>query len=199
MNDRRLARVLSAIDEANALDPNSVLDRGAERPAELVYGERMSEKLQQFQNNAPDHLRIAVRGQHIERWKRPRDDYPAGREGYLRWRSDLKVYHAQRVAELMRQEGCDQADIDRVSELVSKKGIKRDLGAQAVEDVACLVFLEFYAADFIDKHDDEKIVGILRKTARKMSPDGIAAAAKLVLSSRLGHLLSSALGETEQR
>ncbi len=198
MSDKRLARVLSAIDDANARDPNSVDDGGTPRPAELVYGERMSAKLQQFCSDATDHLRIAVRGQHIERWKRPRADYPAGRQGYLKWRSELKANHAERTGELMRQEGYDETSIERVSALVNKQGIKRDSESQTLEDVACLVFLEFYAADFIDKHDDEKVIGILEKTARKMSPQGLTAAAELELSDRLGSLLLTALGKNRK-
>ena len=50
------------------------------------------------------------------------------------------------------------------------------------------------ASDFIAAHDDEKDMGILAKTARKMSPDGLAAAQKLTLDERLGSLLVKALG-----
>lgn len=191
----RLNEVLVAIDRANAMDPNVSQDGNTLRPSALVYGERMSETLDRFCEKTSDHLHIAVRAQHIERWTSARDGYPAGREGYLKWRSDLKSFHARRAGELMEAAGYDQTDIDRVATLISKKGIKRDPEVQMLEDVVCLVFLKHYAGEFIAKHPDEKVVDILRKTARKMSDEGIAAATELPLSERLGRLLSQTLAE----
>lgn len=190
MEKSRLSLVLDAIDRANAEDPNTTSDGAAMRPAELVYGERMSAALARFCEAAGDHLRIAVRAQHIERWRHPRTGYPDGRAGYLKWRSDLKAFHARRAGELMQAAGYSQSDIDRVANLIGKKGIKRDPEVQTLEDVACLVFLEHYAGEFIAKHDDEKVADILKKTARKMSDDGAAAAANLHLPERLGRLFA---------
>lgn len=191
----QLLQILGSIDQVNAKDPNTVSDGNAMRPAELVYGERMSATLAQFCEAAGDHLRIAVRAQHIERWMHPRASYPAGRVGYLKWRSDLKDHHARRTGELMQTAGFGQSDIDRVATLIGKKGIKRDPEVQVLEDVACLVFLEHYAGEFIAKHEDDKVADILRKTARKMSAEGAAAAAKLHLPERLGRLFAKTLAE----
>ncbi len=191
----RLDRVIEAIDNANAKDPNTSLDGDTLRPAELVYGERMSATLGEFCEIASEHLQIAARAQHIERWTSRRNSYPAGREGYLKWRSDLKAFHARKAGELMEAAGYDQTDIDRVAILISKKGIKRDPEVQTLEDVVCLVFLKYYASDFIAQHQDDKVADILRKTARKMSPDGIAAATRLSLSERLGRLLTRTVSE----
>ena len=191
----RLDQVLDAIDRANAMDPNVSRDGDNLRPSELVYGERMSETLNHFCETASDHLRISVRAQHIERWTSLRDSYPAGREGYLKWRSDLKSFHARRAGELMNAAGYDQADIDRVATLIGKKGIKRDPEVQLLEDVVCLVFLKYYASDFIAKHPDAKVADILRKTARKMSDEGIAAVTQLPLPERLGRSLTNTLAE----
>ena len=193
--DQRLQAVFDAIDAANTEDPNTVVDGSAMRPVELVYGERMSAALDRFCETPGHHLQIAVRAQHIERWTCPRSSYPQGRAGYLKWRSDLKAFHARRTGELMQAAGYDQADVDRVSVLIGKKGIKRDPEVQTLEDVVCLVFLEHYAAEFIAKHDDDKVCDILRKTARKMSPEGIAAAAQLPLSGRLARLLKKVVAE----
>ena len=147
----RLEQVLDAIDRANAKDPNLIPDGNAQRPSELVYGKRMSETLDRFCSTASDHLRIAARAQHIERWTSARNSYPAGREGYLKWRTDLKSFHARRAGELMEAAGYDRADIDRVATLISKKAIKRDPEVQMLEDVVCLVFLKHYASEFIAK------------------------------------------------
>lgn len=195
MGTNQLLQVLDSIDQVNAKDPNTVSDGIATWPAELVYGERMSGALAQFCEAPSDHLRIAVRAQHIGRWMCPRASYAAGRAGYLKWRSDLKAFHAQQAGALMRAAGYGQADIDRVATLIGKKGIKRDREVQVLEDVACLVFLQHYAVDFIAKYDDDKVADILRKTARKMSAEGVAAAAKLDLPERLGRLFAKTLAE----
>jgi len=194
MSGSRRSEVFDLIDRANAQDPNMVLDGGEQRPAELVYGERMTAALERFCDAPGEHLHIAVRAQHIERWTSERKSYPEGRAGYLKWRTDLKAFHAERAGELMREAGYDDEDIERVGALIRKERLKRDAEAQMLEDVVCLVFLEYYASDFIADHDDEKVLGILAKTARKMSPDGLAAAGKLTLDDRLGSLLVKALG-----
>lgn len=191
MTDTRLDTVFGLIDAANSKDPETVEDGGAVRPAALVYGERMAATLEKFDGTADDLLRIAVRAQHIERWTRPRTNYPAGRAGYLKWRSDLKDFHAHRAGELMQAAGYEQPDCDRVVSLIRKERLKRDPEAQMLEDVACLVFLQHYAGDFIAGHDDDKVFDILAKTARKMSPRGVAEAASLSLPERLGRLLTA--------
>ena len=193
MADRRLTAVLEAIDAANAKDPNRVAADGAERPAELVYAERMSRCLERLYPDASDLLRIAARGQHIERWTSPRSDFPMTREGYLRWRSDLKRYHGDRVGALMAEAGYESDDIQSVKALILKQRLKRDPEAQALEDVVCVVFLEDYFADFAAKHEDAKVVDILRKTWAKMSEHGRAAALNLALPQEARRLVETAL------
>lgn len=193
MSDGKLQNTIRLVDEANAQDPNTVEVDGCARPAELVYGERMSTELDGFCPAPSDHLRIAVRAQHLERWTRPRDSYPEGRAGYLKWRSDLKAYHAERAGELMRTAGYAQGDVERVGSLIRKERLKRDSEAQTLEDVACIVFLKHYASAFIAGHDDDKVRGILSRTARKMSPEGLTAASSLKLDERLATLLTEAL------
>ena len=181
MSDGRLGKVLASIDAANAKDPNAVEIGGIRRPAEAVYGERMSRALARLCSDASEHLQIAARGQHIERWTHPRSSYPMTREGYLRWRTGLKAYHAERLGALMADAGYAASDIDRVRGLIRKQRLKSDAEAQMLEDVVCVVFLQDYFADFASKHDDDKIIGILRKTWAKMSPVGHAAALALDL------------------
>ena len=171
MSDR-LQCALGAIDAANARDP--AIEAG--EPAEFVYGRRMSEALAAFAPDASEALQIAVRGQHLERWVTPRRAYPDGRSGYIAWRNAAKRRHAERVAEIMTSCGYDEARIARASALVRKEQLRSDAEAQTLEDVACLVFLRYYAASFAAKHADEKVLDILIKTQRKMSPRGRAAA-----------------------
>ena len=197
MTAERYSEALRLIDAANAADPNQIETDEGVRPAALVYGQRMSAVLEDFRPDADELLRIAVRAQHIERWRTPRASYPEGRAGYLKWRTDLKALHASRAGELMAEAGYSGDEIKRTGALLRKERLKRDDGAQALEDIACLVFLKFYAAEFIADHEDEKVVDILAKTARKMSHEGLEAAAKIQLSERLGRLLSVALFSPE--
>lgn len=186
-------KIIAAIDAANTADPNLIDVGGVRRPAELVYGERMTRVLERLCPDASAHLRIAARGQHIERWSSPRAAYPQGRVGYLKWRKDLKDYHARRLGEIMAAADCAASDIARVQALVRKERLKYDAEAQALEDVICVVFLEDYFADFSEKHDAAKVIDILRKTWAKMSPSGHAAALALSLPKAARTLVERAL------
>jgi hypothetical protein len=189
--------VMAAIDDANARDPKTVDIDGRAVPGELLYGRRMSAALAGVAPDAPELLCIAVRGQHIERWTSPRTGYPAGRAGYLKWRSDLKDYHARRLGELMTAAGYSAPDAARVGALVRKERLRTDPEAQTLEDVACIVFLAHYLEEFLGKTDadDAKLAGILAKTWRKMSPQGHAEAGKLALPARVLELLKQGLEE----
>jgi hypothetical protein len=189
----RLARVIAEIDQANAHDPNAISVGGAEEPAELVYSRRMSAMLERFAPEASELLKIAAHAQHIERWTSPRSAYPDGRIGYLRWRNDLKNYHAERTGQLMSACGYGDAEIARVKALIKKEKLKYDADAQALEDVVCLVFLEDYLGEFAGKHDEAKVIDILRKTWVKMSPKAQAAALKLKLTKQMSDVVSRAL------
>ena len=161
----RLETALAAIDAANALDPDT--SEGA--PAAALYGTRMSAELDRLFPGAPDVLRIAARGQHIERWTSPRAAYPEGREGYLAWRRDLGAFHARRVGEIMRDAGYGGDEADRAGTLLRKEGIKRDPEVQMLEDVICFVFLRWYFHPFAEGRDPAGLLCIVEKTARKMS------------------------------
>jgi hypothetical protein len=191
--DARLAATTAAIDAANARDPNAVMVGGKAEPSELVYGRRMSETLARLAPDASVHLRIAARGQHIERWTSPRKSYPDGRAGYLKWRKDLKDYHAHRVGEIMAVAGYGADDVARVGSLIRKERLKLDAETQMLEDVVCVVFLEHYIEAFMAKTDHEKLPDILAKTWNKMSPLGHEHALKLKLSPAIHRMLEQGL------
>lgn len=193
----RFERVLAAIDSVNARDPRSVDEDGLAVPAELLYGRRMSAVLAAMAPDASELLRIAVRGQHVERWTSPRTSYPPGRSGYLKWRSDLKDYHARRLHEIVTASGYSAEEAARVGALVRKERLRTDPDAQTLEDVACIVFLAYYLDDFLGKTDadDAKLARILAKTWNKMSPRGHAEAGKLGLPAHVAALLKRGLEE----
>ena len=186
----RFDAALAAIDEANSRDPSGKA---------LVYSQRMSEMLERLAPEAPEPVRLAVRAQHVERWKTPRERYPAGRKGYLEWRNHMYGFHAETVARLLVQAGCDAATIESVKTAVAKERLRTDPGAQLLEDVSALVFLEHYLAEFAAQHLDyaeTKWLGILGKTWRKMSPRAreFALAGKLKLPAALAPLVMKAAG-----
>jgi hypothetical protein len=160
-----LNRALAMIDKANAADPKGEA---------LIYGQRMSEELARLFPAAYDVLKVAARGQHVERWLLARSEYPEGKAGYLDWRREQGRRHAARVAGIMEEAGFPAADCERVGVLLRKEGIKRDPEVQALEDVICFVFLKWYFADFAAERGAEQTLDIVRKTARKMSDAGRA-------------------------
>lgn len=186
------------IDAANSEDPNLVMDAGVARPAELLYSQRMTEMLSRFVREPSLALQLAARAQHLRRWTVPRDSYPMNRAGYHRWRGDLKRKHGEWTAEILVASGLDAETTDRVARLIRKENLKTDPESQALEDVACLVFLQYYAADFARKHDSEKVAGILRKTWKKMSEKGHAAALALTLAPEVRVLLDQLSSKTSQ-
>ena len=168
MANDRLERVLRLIDEANAEDPNRETWQGETHPKDWLYGMRMSARLEKLHPQPGELLRIAARGQHIRRWTIPRQSFPDTREGYLKWRSRLYGFHAEQVAGLMLQAGYGEVEIQQVSKILQKRGLHQDPEVQAIEDVACLVFLEFYLAEFVQTQDMAKLPGIVRKTWKKI-------------------------------
>lgn len=193
----RFEAAIERLDAAHREDPNRELFEDHELPAELLYAERMTRWLQRLAPDASEPLRLAARCQHLCRWRIPRDRYPMDRPGYLRWRSDLARFHAEKAGEILGAVGYDAETLRRVQSLVRKERLKLDPEAQLLEDVICLVFLESYFAGFSRKHDEEKLVTILRKTWRKMSPQGHAAALALPLSPADRALVEKALAVSE--
>jgi len=188
-----LEQAIEAIDAKNAKDPNLENSEGQMLPKELLYAKRMTAQLLAFQPDASQEVQIAARAQHICRWKSPREDYPMNRIGYLKWREDLKRMHANLTAEILQDLDFEKEVINRVMFLIKKKRIKKDAESQLLEDVICLVFLQYYFEDFAAKHEEEKVIDIVQKTWAKMSEKGQAAALKLPLSKTTLALVGKAL------
>ncbi len=172
-NQERFNRAIALFDAANAEDPNQ--DEG--QPKELLYAQRMTEMIHRFAPDASEVAQLAVRAQHIKRWMVPRNTYPMNRDGYLAWRTGLYKYHADTAGELMRQAGYDDAMIDQVKKAVGKRALKVNPDTQLMEDVADLVFIEYYMLPFAGakpEYDEEKWLEIIRKTWKKMSDAGRA-------------------------
>ena len=191
--ESQLTKAITLIDEINKQDPNSVVINGASIQVELVYGQRMTNVLENFIPDAPLSLSIACRAQHIKRWAILRADYPMGRTGYLTWRKDLGAMHADLAMDVAKKVGCDEDEVAAVGQMLRKEQLKREPLVQALEDVACLVFLTYYLTPFCEKYTPEKIISIVQKTWKKMSEAGHEAALKLPFTPAQTQLLTKAL------
>jgi hypothetical protein len=189
----RLAAALARFDEANSGDPNLEWDSGKQLHREFLYAQRLTRWVLRLNPEASEALRLAARGAHLCRWEIARDSYPATRAGYLRWRTDLKTFHAERVAEIMTQVGYPEDMVGRVKGLVSKTTFPHDPDSRTLEDALCLVFLEYQFGDLLAKSGEAKVIGAVQKTWHKMTPAGRAAALKLDYSPHLKTLLERAL------
>jgi len=190
----RLDDALSGFDAANAEDPNTETVNEQLVPKELVYGQRMSVRLRAFAPDASETVQLAARAQHIRRWEVPRDSYPDGRAGYLKWRTDLYKRHGEIAVAIMKDVGYDADAIERVKTLLRKRGLKTDPDVQLLEDVICLVFLEHYFHDFAQKHEEEKLIPIVQKTWKKMTTEAHQAALQLDYAPEDLALIRKALG-----
>ena len=188
----RFAEALRRFDAENARDPKRIEVEGVSQPYELVYSQWLTEWVLRLQPEASEALRLAARCQHLCRWEIPRNSYEMTREGYLRWREDLKKYHAARAAEILREVGYPEEIIARVNALNLKENRTSDSECQTLEDALCLVTLEQQLEELIAKTPPEKMVGILQKTWRKMSEAARERALQLPLSARALELCRAA-------
>jgi hypothetical protein len=200
MTQKRYQSAVAAFDKANAKDPNKEVADGREYPKELLYAQRMSEMQERYAPDSSEAVKLAVRAQHIQRWKIPRSDYPMDRQGYLQWRTGLYKFHAETAGHIMQEAGYDDEMIERVKTIVSKKGLKVNTDTQLMEDVVDLVFIEHYMIGFVSQHpeyDEAKWIEIIRKTWQKMSSRAheFALAGKIKLPEALLPLILKAVQE----
>ena len=187
-----LQKAFSEFDAYNAKDPHEEEFKQQVIAKELLYAMRMTEQLHAFSPGAPEHVQLAARCQHIGRWEIPRSTYPMDRKGYLQWRNELKIHHATVADKILASCGYEQATIEKVKFLVLKKQLAQNPETQLLEDVICLVFVHYYLDEFAQRHDEEKVIDILRKTLKKMSPRAIEEALKLPMSDAIRELILKA-------
>lgn len=174
----------AAVDRANAEDPQG---------RELPYSHRMVDWVRSLSPSASEELLLAARAQHLRRWTVARSTYPEGRNGYLRWREDLKKFHAESLGAIMKDAGYPEGSVAKARSLLVRKNLAADAEGQTLEDAACLVFLQFEFAEFSAKTEPGKMVEILRKSWGKMSPVARERALKLSYEPELLALVKLAL------
>ena len=184
---------IEKFDAANAQDPRIWSVAGESFPQECFFAEQHTKWVLKMKPEASDALLLASRCQHICRWEIPRKSYPMDRAGYLKWRADLKKFHAQKAGEILEEVGYDAATISRVQELNLKKNLSTDPECQVLEDALCLTFMENQFDDLLADTEEEKMIKIVQKTWGKMSDKGHEEALKLPLSESALTLVGKAL------
>lgn len=189
----RFDAAIAAIDRANADDPDTIEIDGRRQPKELAHAELMTTWVRRLEPEADELQLLAARAHHLRRWAMPRERYPAGRAGYLRWRRDQARRQAEEVAVILAAAGYDDAEIERVQQIIRKEGLGSDPAVQTHEDALCLVFLQTQLGELLANLGEQRTVEVLARTARKMSPRGLAEAARLALPPDHVELLRRAL------
>jgi hypothetical protein len=190
-----IPKAVERFDALNARDPNQIVVAGAARPRELVQAERLETWVLRLEPNASVALRLAARCQHLCRWELPRADYGEGRVAYLKWRKDLAHHHADLAASVLTELGFSTETVAAVRRINLKQGLKVDADTQTMEDALCLAFLEHEFAEFAPKYEDAKVISIVQKTWRKMSPRAHELALGLPFAPETLALVSRALSE----
>lgn len=189
----KLQQAFTLFDAYNQQDPITLAWDDVTYPAEYFYAIELYNWVLKLDPQASEAVLLASRSQHIGRWEVPRETYPLGKSGYLNWRSDLAKFHAAKAHELMLQAGYAPDFIEGVKRIILKQKIKLDPEVQLIENALCLVFLQFQFEDFIQKHTEEKLITIIKKTWNKMSQSGRDAALKLQHSDEALRLIRKAL------
>lgn len=197
MNIDKSTLLKNAIQELLAVhlqDPNMENWTDGVYPAEWLYIQRITERLAAFSPNSSEELIIAANCQHLYRWEIERKSFPEGRIGYYQWRNYLSEYQAVKAREIILKAGFDADFADQVKTIVKKENIFTNPEAQTLEDVVCLVFLEFYLDEFMNDKTELNMVPIILKTWNKMSDKGHQEALKIKYSDTALPVIKKALG-----
>jgi len=192
----RFTGAIRRFDEENSHDPTTELVDGVPQPRELLYARRLSDWVLKLCPQASEELQLAARCQHICRWTIPRHTYAMTRAGYLRWRAELKDFHAGKAGQILQDLGYPREVIARVQALNRKSNFPADPESRVLEDALCLMFLQYQFAELAGRTTDDKMINALRKTWKKMTPAARAQALKFPRSPREEALLEQALAGT---
>ena len=176
---KRFEMALRRFDEENSRDPNTEIVNDVPRQRELVYAQWLTDWVLKLCPNASEELRLAARCQHLCRWTIARGSYLMTRAGYLKWRAGLKIFHAEKAGEILREVGYPAETIAKVQALNLKKNFPRDPECRVLEDALCLVFLERQLADLARKSTEDKVINALQKSWQKMTDAARTEALKL--------------------
>lgn len=189
----KLEQAYELFDSYNRKDPNVFTWESDSYPQEYFLALQLHKWVLVLNPDASEALMLASRCQHIGRWEKPRESYPLNKPGYLAWRKDLSLYHAEKASEILKTVGYENETIERVSTIVQKQKIKLDPEVQTIENALCLVFLQYQYEAFHQKHEPEKMVQIIKKSLQKMDVNGHEHALQLPYSDSGLELIKQAL------
>jgi hypothetical protein len=189
-----LDSAISQLTVAHQKDPNLETWNNEVFPAEWLYIRRITERLKGFSPEASTELIVAANCQHLCRWEIERTGFPEGRIGYYQWRNYLADYQFQKAKDIILGAGFSDEFAERVKLIVRKENIFTNPEAQMLEDVVCLVFMEFYLDDFIRAKSELNMATVILKTWNKMSERGHQEALKIQFSDETLPVVKRALG-----
>jgi len=190
--DKQFSEAIKKIDAANMEDPRSEIVDGRPQPRELLFAQRVFRWVEQLAEEPSEELLLAARAHTLRRWKIPRARYPMTTVGYHQWRNALAQFHADEAESILRAAGYPVEKIQKVREFITKENWPEDKEACVLEDADCLVFLDTKLLNYLDAWEESKTLRILRRTLRKMTPEGRTQAFQLELGEREKELVRRA-------
>ena len=190
--DQQFADAIERIDAANRDDPRTELVDGQPQSRELLFAQRVYDWVRKLVDDPSEELLLAARAHTLRRWLIPRDRYPKTTIGYHQWRDTLAQLHADEAESILRAVGYQDEKIQKIKAFITKDNWPGDNEACALEDADCLVFLETKLGDYIDTWEDSKMLRVLARTFRKMTPDARTRADQLKLGDREQEVLRRA-------
>ena len=77
-----LANIMEEMDRLHRQDPVTEEHNGMALPRELLYSDRMVERLKQFYPEYQEYHLLAAKCHHLCRWEIPRQGFDQGKAGY---------------------------------------------------------------------------------------------------------------------
>ena len=188
----KLTKTIEDFYHIHAQDPNKIVVDGEVSTHELIYTQRLVAMLADYVPHASIELLLAAHCQHLRRWAVDRSDFQMDKQGYYQWRKAEAVNQSDAARQVLESRGWDENLVETVIALICKKSLNNKEEAQQLEDVVCLTFVKYYLEEFADKHDEDKMIDIIKKTMAKMSAKAIERTAVLNLSGRVLELVGKA-------
>ncbi len=181
---------IELIDKVHNQDPNSELVDGVEVKVELLYSNRMLSVLHKVALEASLELKLAAKCQHMSRWSIPRATFSMDKKGYYQWRVAIMEHQLSATTQTLKEAGVDDESITIIVDALKNKADKTHLNASIIEDTACLTFIKWYLVPFAEQFDVAKATVILKKTAAKMSENGLGLLSEMELSEDVQKVLA---------
>lgn len=196
--EHKIREALKRFDDYNRNDPNTFTWQDGTHAQELFLADKLYDWIYKLAPNPSIALQLASKSQHIGRWEISRSSFPMDKNGYLNWRKQLAIHHANLTRTILKDVGFPESTIDQVEQIILKKKIKGNPDVQTMENALCLVFLEFQYEDFYPKYE-EKIINILKRSLLKMDHTGHQFALRLPYTKKGLSFIKMALAELQDR